>query len=300
MTTKVLIVDDNPMDRRFAGACVDAAGMTATYAENGKDALTKLDIEIPDIVLTDLDMPEMDGLALVRQLQRRDPTLPVILMTAKGSEEIATEALKAGAASYVPKRNFQQGIQDALNIVAESSRARQKRQTVFEYMTETESKFVLGNNHDATSALVGYFMDALRQMRICPEGDLVRVGTAVSEALVNAIDHGNLELHSKMREGDTGGSYHDLGDQRRQQEPYSNRKVYVVCQLSPEEAVFSIRDEGPGFDPSTLPDPSDPENLMRPHGRGLMLIRTFMDKVTFSDSGNEIRMYKHAKRTTTS
>lgn len=296
MTTKVMIVDDNPMDRRFAGACVEAAGMTTTYAENGKDALAKLDVETPDVVLTDLDMPEMDGLALVRQLQKRDPTLPVILMTAKGSEEIATEALKAGAASYVPKRNFQQGIQDALSIVAESSRARQKRQAVFEYMTETESKFVLGNNHDATSALVGYFMDALRMMRICPEGDLVRVGTALSEALVNAIDHGNLELNSKMREGDTGGAYQELGSQRKQQEPYSNRKVYVACQMSPDEAVFSIRDEGPGFDPSTLPDPSDPENLMRPHGRGLMLIRTFMDKVTFNESGNEIRMHKLAKR----
>jgi len=114
--TTVLIVDDNPMDRRFAGACVEESGMSATYAEHGKDALEKLDAEKPDIVLTDLDMPEMDGLALVRDLQRRDPTLPVILMTAKGSEEIAAEALAAGASSYVPKKNFQQEVMAALQI----------------------------------------------------------------------------------------------------------------------------------------------------------------------------------------
>jgi anti-sigma regulatory factor (Ser/Thr protein kinase) len=117
----------------------------------------------------------------------------------------------------------------------------------------------------------------------------------LSEAMVNAIDHGNLELNSKMREGEHGNEYHELGDRRKNQEPYCNRRVFITCRVSAAEAVFSIRDEGPGFDPSKLPDPADPENLMRPHGRGLMLIRTFMDNVTFSESGNEIRMHKYAR-----
>lgn len=293
--TRVLIVDDNPMDRRFAGACVEQSGMTATYAEHGRDAMEQLSKETPDIVLTDLDMPEMDGLTLVRELHQRDPTLPVILMTAKGSEEVAKEALQAGASSYVPKRNFKQELIAALQIVHNASRSRKKRQQVYQYMTETESRFVLGNNHDATPSLVGHFLDAIRLMNLCPEGDLVRVGTALSEAMINAIDHGNLELNSKMREGEDSHAYHDLGDQRKAQEPYCHRRVFITSRVSKEEAVFTIRDEGPGFDPSTLPDPSDPENLMRPHGRGLMLIRTFMDAVTFSDSGNEIRMHKFAR-----
>ena len=82
--TKVLIVDDNPMDRRFAGACVEASGMTATYAEHGSDALKQLDIETPDIVLTDLDMPEMDGLTLVRELQRREKKYGIVSMCIGG------------------------------------------------------------------------------------------------------------------------------------------------------------------------------------------------------------------------
>ena len=53
-----------------------------------------------------------------------------------------------------------------------------------------------------------------------------------------------------------------------------------------------IRDEGPGFDPHTLPDPTDAENLLKPSGRGVMLIRTFMDMVGFNESGNEITMIK--------
>ncbi len=292
--TNVLIVDDNPMDRRFAGACVEDSGMTASYATHGLDALKMLDEETPDIVLTDLDMPEMDGLTLVRELQRRAPTLPVILMTAKGSEDIATEALKAGASSYVPKRKFQQELIAALNIVNNASQSRKNRQQVYQYMTETESKFVLGNDHRAAPALVGYFLEAIRMMNLCPEGELLRVGTALSESIINAIDHGNLELNSQMREDEDGSQYHILGDKRKLQEPYCNRRVFITSRVSEAEAVFTVRDEGPGFDPSTLPDPHDPENVMRPHGRGLMLIRTFMDEVSFSKSGNEIRMHKFA------
>jgi anti-sigma regulatory factor (Ser/Thr protein kinase) len=56
--------------------------------------------------------------------------------------------------------------------------------------------------------------------------------------------------------------------------------------------TITICDEGPGFDPSSLPDPTDPENIGKISGRGLLLIRTFMDDVKFNDSGNEITLFK--------
>jgi anti-sigma regulatory factor (Ser/Thr protein kinase) len=62
--------------------------------------------------------------------------------------------------------------------------------------------------------------------------------------------------------------------------------------LTSESAQFKIRDEGPGFDPQTLPDPTDPEYLERPSGRGVLLMKSFMDKVTYNDSGNEVTMTK--------
>ena len=58
-----------------------------------------------------------------------------------------------------------------------------------------------------------------------------------------------------------------------------------------------IRDEGPGFDPDGLPDPTDPENLTKASGRGVLLIRTFMDEVRFNDTGNEITMIKRCSTT---
>jgi anti-sigma regulatory factor (Ser/Thr protein kinase) len=61
---------------------------------------------------------------------------------------------------------------------------------------------------------------------------------------------------------------------------------------SRDEAVYVVRDEGPGFDPSILPDPTDPSNLEKVSGRGLLLIRTFMDEIHHDDSGREITMIK--------
>ena len=65
--------------------------------------------------------------------------------------------------------------------------------------------------------------------------------------------------------------------------------------VTPTDATYVVRDEGQGFDPKFLPDPTDPEHLLKPSGRGLMLIRTFMDKVEFNKSGTEITMVKHSE-----
>lgn len=288
----ILVVDDNPIDRRIAGKIVEEQGSTAVYAENGFEALEKIQRDFPDVVLTDLQMPELDGLSLVEQIRRDYPNLPVVLMTAHGSEEIAAGALKAGAASYVPKQNLRSELREALRIVLVAIEARLNRERVRAYFQRSDSHFILGCEHEGSTALVSFLQDGLAQLNFCGDRDLFRVSTALAEALANAIDHGNLELDSRLRETDDF-AYGKLRDRRTQESPYCNRRVHVTAQLTPGEARYTIRDEGTGFDRTRLPDPTNPENLLRPSGRGLTLIRTFMDEVTFNDTGNEITMVKH-------
>jgi anti-sigma regulatory factor (Ser/Thr protein kinase) len=57
--------------------------------------------------------------------------------------------------------------------------------------------------------------------------------------------------------------------------------------------TVEIADEGPGFDPSKLPDPTDPENLLRPHGRGVMMMKLFLDDVQYNDQGNKVTLVKN-------
>jgi anti-sigma regulatory factor (Ser/Thr protein kinase) len=233
----------------------------------------------------------MNGLELVEHIRSRHPLVPVILMTAHGSEEIAIKALKKGAASYVPKRTLVDDLASTVENVLDVAKADRQQQRVLERLTQAESQFVLENDPALIAPLVGFLEAGLTRMGLCDETGLIRVAIALREALVNAMEHGNLELISDLRE-DEGPTYRDLLESRRGQEPYCNRRVYVRACESREEAVYAVRDEGPGFDPSVLPDPTDPPNLDKVSGRGLLLIRTFMDDVHHEDDGREIIMVK--------
>ena len=121
------------------------------------------------------------------------------------------------------------------------------------------------------------------------------VSTALDEALVNAMIHGNLEVSSALRVEDGGKPYRDQIKERQELSPFRERRVNVQMTTTREEASVTIRDEGPGFDPSQIPDPRDPANIGKVSGRGLLLIHTFMDEVHHNEQGNEITMIRRRR-----
>jgi CheY-like chemotaxis protein len=293
--TSVLVVDDAPVDRLMTGTIVEQAlGWRALYAESGEDALAVIARERPRIVLTDLNMPKMDGLALVAEVRRLYPAVPVVLMTAYGNEDIALQALREGAASYVPKKSLDLDLPSTLEQVVAAAQVESRHQRLLERLAQAELQFVLDNDRFLVAPLVAHLRSYLDRLGLCDETALTRVCIALEEALLNAIFHGNLELSSELRQ-DGEESYYRLAEERRGVVPFRDRRVYCTARLSRGEVRVNIRDEGPGFDPSTLPDPTDPANLGRIGGRGLLLIRTFMDSVTHSQAGNEITLVKHGK-----
>jgi CheY-like chemotaxis protein len=292
MMETILVVDDSMEARHVAGGCLSDHGVKAIYAENGQEALKILEHQRPDAVLTDLHMPEMSGLELVEYMRMHYSNVPVVLMTANGSEQAAVDALRAGALSYVPKKDLKTDLCDAMYVVLGAVEAKRHREQSRRLLERTESQFVLGYEKDGASALVSYFQNNLALFNFCDETGLFQVSTALAEALNNAVDHGNLELDSALRErGDN--AYGEQRQERSVAPPYNERRVRVTEKLTPRQVTYVVRDEGEGFDLSTVPDPTDPENLLRASGRGLMLIRTFMDEVSHNDVGNEITMVKH-------
>ena len=97
----ILVVDDDPAIRFTLEELLRTDGHVVATAENGEEALERA--TDADLVLTDLAMPGMDGLALLRALAKTRPALPVIMLTAFGSERIAVNAMKAGAYDYIAK-----------------------------------------------------------------------------------------------------------------------------------------------------------------------------------------------------
>ncbi len=290
----VLVVDDSELDRHVASTLLEEhAGWVTVHAEDGREALALMRRELPDLVLTDLQMPEINGLELVETIRRDYPSVPVILMTAHGSEEIAVAALKKGAASYVPKRNLARDLVSTVENVLSVTLTSRNQEHILDVLEASELLFVLSNDPAHIEPLIGHLQDLMSQMKLVDKSGRIRVGTALHEALANAIEHGNLEVRSELRELDNGWEYQRRIETRRQQLPYRDRCIRVNARFSHNEAVYVIRDEGPGFDPSQLPDPTDPANLEKVSGRGLILIRTFMDEVRFNDTGSQITMIKH-------
>jgi CheY-like chemotaxis protein len=288
----VLVVDDSAVDRhRVGGLLGKYPTLTAVHASAGQEALEVIGRQAPDVVLADLRMPGMNGLELVEAIKRIAPRLPVILMTAYGSEEIATLALQRGAASYVPKRNLSRQLYETVSNVLEVTQAIRGHQRVLECLRRSEFEFVLDNDPSLVPHLVGHLRENLLGMKLCNENDVIRVGMALREALMNAIWHGNLELTSTSPEEDRKVSDPQLAE-RSQKPPYRDRRVHLHVKESPDEVVYVVRDEGPGFNPALLPDLRDPATWDKFGARGLVLIRTFMDEVRYNKTGNEITMIK--------
>jgi len=98
------------------------------------------------------------------------------------------------------------------------------------------------------------------------EAAIFAIKLALEEGLNNAIKHGNRYDSAKT--------------------------VEVVYDIDCHQAMFSIKDQGPGFDLDAVPDPTADENLERPSGRGIMLMRAYMDEVHYNETGNQITMIK--------
>jgi CheY-like chemotaxis protein/anti-sigma regulatory factor (Ser/Thr protein kinase) len=290
MTSHLLVVDDSGVDRTLAGQLLAKnAEWTVAYACNGKEAVEQFEHHVPDLVITDLQMPEMNGLELVELVREQHPAVPVVLMTGFGSDEIAREAIEKGAASYVPKHDLATDLAETVGRLLTTARRQAIRNRLQNIDSDFECEFE--NDLQSLSAFTQELRQTIAERGLFHENECLRFATAVDEALMNAYFHGNLEIDSKLRELN-GNDFHDLANQRRHEEPYRNRHISVHLRINPDQVAVTIHDEGPGFDQGKLPDPTDPEYMDRPYGRGILLMKTFADTVRYNETGNAVTLVK--------
>lgn len=291
----ILVVDDSSVDRTLVGGLLGSQkGLKIEYAAHGAQALEMMERSPPDLVLTDLMMPEIDGLALVSHVRAKYPAVPTILMTSKGSEEIAVQALRQGASGYVPKRTLSEDLVETVSTVLSISVHRRNYSRPLRCMAKIRHAVVLENDLDLINVLVDYLQDGIAELELGDATERMRIGVALREALLNALYHGNLEMDSDARQMGMD-AYHRMAKDRARLAPYAERRIFVETEFSRDGVRLEVRDEGSGFDPDSLPDPTDPANLEKLGGRGLVLMRTFMDRVDFNDVGNVVTLSKACK-----
>ncbi|AMV37830.1 response regulator [Planctomyces sp. SH-PL62] len=289
-TPRLLVVDDSEFERRCIARLLRGfEGLDVAFATGAVAALEAIEGDPPDLVLTDLVMPDMDGLELVRRVRESNPGLPMILMTAFGGEDAAVEALRAGAADYLPKSRLEKDLATTLRRALDVFAFDSRRHRLMQRLRSRTSTFELDNDPEQIGMLAHVLVEDVGALGYLDRSARIRLRVALQEALVNALYHGNLEVDSELRQEDEA-IFHSLAAVRRGQEPYRSRRLLVRIVLDRRAAVFEIADEGPGFDTSRADRQIEIEDLNRIGGRGLLLMRTFMDQVTHNARGNVVTM----------
>ncbi len=290
----VLIVDDSPIDRVLIDGVLKKDPRVKTHlAQSGSDALSVLGQWKPDVVVTDLQMPEMDGLQLVTAIRIHYPAVPVVLITAHGSEELAVRALEQGAASYVPKSQIAHHLLAVVDQVVELARDDRGYEALTQAMEYAEFRFLAESDFATTDRLVELVQQLVASIGVCDTGGQVRLGMALEEAFRTAILRGNLELTPELLLAVSG--HHPQSQQqldaRRAAPPYAGRRLAVHVKVTPLEARFVITHEGAPLRLLEREEAASPA-LEDPSDRSLILMRAFMDEVALSPDGKSITLVK--------
>jgi CheY-like chemotaxis protein/anti-sigma regulatory factor (Ser/Thr protein kinase) len=291
----ILVVDDSPVDRKLIeGLLKPKLDWIVEFAENGKQGLEMIDQIFPDVVITDLQMPEMDGIQLCAAAKSQHPLVPIVLITGKGSEELAMKALAAGATSYVPKSALSGSLLETVEQVISLSHQFKSRDFLKKYNISTRYQFALENDPNLIAEMVEFVKSNMEKLELGDHSDRRHCAVALEEALLNALLHGNLGLDGiavqEARRAFHDGIIAEVVRERLADPKIRDRRIRAAVEFSRREVKIIVRDDGAGFQPSKSDASADLSRFSGAGGRGLTLIRSFMDDVQFNEIGNELRM----------
>lgn len=171
-TYSILIVDDKKSAGYLLQELLKQAGYIATCVNSGKAALEVLQTSVIDLILSDLVMPEMDGVALLAEVQQLYPQLPFVVITAHGSVETAVEAMKQGAADYLRKPLIQEELLLTVRRCLESARLRQRNDRMENLLNQRFSFETV----KSVSPVMGKVLESARLVATFPETTVCIVG----------------------------------------------------------------------------------------------------------------------------
>lgn len=262
---RILVADDEEMVRDLLERFLVSRGYQVTLAEDGRAALEAFRKTPFDLVLSDVRMPSMDGLQLLHALKEINPRVPVVLISGHGDVETVVHALKSGAENFLGKPLKMLQLGQVVERSLALSCIRPRASFDLPVMEQTTS-FSLPSRSDLVCEVVYQIALSAVAMGFTHNDLDNNVRLALVEALTNAMEHGNRWDESKL--------------------------VRVKARVDRDLLVVEVEDEGHGFDHRALPDPTKTENLLCERGRGIFLMRSIMDEISFNPQGNKVVLRK--------
>jgi CheY-like chemotaxis protein len=293
----ILLAEDSPTHTALIRSLLEEDSHAVECVSDGRQAVQAMERSLPDLVVTDLRMPEMNGQELVQEIVRRFPTIPSIVVTARGSENLAVDALALGAANFVPKNSLRKLL---IHVVRQTLRMATADAVYGQFsgqLHRPEFSFTLKNDVTSIDPAVLFVVQSLAAATRMNTTQRIRVGAAVASAIFNAICYGNLEVKdedtfvNRLLSGDESGNV-DLKN-RADVAPYSQRSVEMKVSVGDDDTRILVSHDGPGRMTRLIPAPGTPESFELEQCRGLMLMTSFMDDIMFHSDYSEVVMVKH-------
>jgi serine/threonine-protein kinase RsbW len=262
---RLLLIDNNLERIKQIRELLEQKEFEVLIASDGNAAINLLRSRPFDLILTNILLKDMDGVEIVTAVREIDRDLPVIIMSSSSHANKAIKALYAGAHHFVREPIE---IEELVQTIEKLLCYRQEHHAykkVYPYLVQNVS-FQIPADYSYMGGVIQYLNDILIKLGI-QEDDDIQVKVSLLESITNAIEHGN---HGN-----------------------ANKNVEITAQITAEKAIFTIKDQGKGFDPQNLPDPTEPENIIKARGRGIFMIQNLMDEVHFNGQGNVITMVKY-------
>jgi DNA-binding response OmpR family regulator len=286
-TRTLLVVADNPDTQTAILEHAKAKGHSVISAATPALGLSTFDMTQPDIVITDLFLPEQEGIMLVKQIHERRPTCPVLLLTDAGQVESTMEGLRAGALDYVQQPIYEDVLAQVLQRAIQRLPATVDDAPGVERL---EYVLVMGSDPSFVETTVTWLIQGTAMGLV--EARQLHLRAALQELVMNAVEHGSLELryHDKV-EAMEKDQYDELIRRRRQDARFQDRRVTIRAIYDKRQRIltYQIADEGKGFiwkawlKPGVEVCPTGDLS-----GRGIFLVHSFFPDIKYNDRGNEV------------
>jgi CheY-like chemotaxis protein/anti-sigma regulatory factor (Ser/Thr protein kinase) len=259
----ILLIDDDESILRLLSKILIAEGHEVTTVMSGSEAIELFRDKQFNLVITDMYMPELDGLDVIRNLKDINLNTPIIVLTAAGSVGNVVQSLKLGAFNYMTKpfnvADVCEIVQKALGAYASIN----SKKNFFSFLKMSRNVFRITSEISHLEE-ISYFLN--HWLGFSAFKSTWQIQLAFTEAFTNAVVHGNKNDPHKF--------------------------VDVEITFSGEEVVIIIKDKGKGFKVPDLKSYALSDDIYASSGRGIFLMNSYMDSLSFNETGNQITMTK--------
>lgn len=289
LTTRdhLLVIDPCPETQARIAEQLQGRGFSVVAAPDPISALTTIDMTAPDIVITDLFLPEATGLTLLKELKVRHELCPVIVMAKDAPEPLIVQALRIGAADYLHKpvtdEELAHALQRARNLLPGDL-------ADIPGLCRSEYRLTVDSDPAHIPGTISWLIKTTAST--LPPIRRLHLRGALQELLFNAVEHGNLEIVcQEKREALAEGRYEQLLARQLAQARLRDRRaiIHVLHDKDTNSLMYRITDEGKGFKwRSLLTRSQEICESEDANGRGIFLARSFFPCLEYNERGNEV------------